>query len=191
MHVIMLSSYICDIGYGMGTYMPWQYYSISFAAAGMLSIQHLQFWRYRRGHAPRSYVPFTCGLLLLLLIIVGHLCNRAAHQPLFTFLGFVSVLGWNGADLPQLFVNRRLRSTEGLALPYVLFGILGICCDIISAYGLNWGLPNKIGAPVSLCLKLILLLQCWLYRQSPSLAKPASPDPDLAPLALRSQTEST
>lgn len=185
MHVVLLSSYVCDIGYALGTYMPWQYYSISLAGAGMLSIQHFQFWRYRTGRAPRSYFYVTSGLLVLLVIILSRLAHRAAHQQLFTLLGFVSVLGWNGADLPQLFVNRRLRSTAGLALPYVLLGILGISCDILTAYGLNWGLPNKIGAPVSLCLKLTLLAQFWLYRQSPSSAKPVGRDSTFAQLAPR------
>lgn len=164
MHVIMLTSYVCDIGYGLGTSLPWQYYSISLTGAAMLALQHFQFWYFRPRQAPRSYVYVTIGLLALLGLVLSRLLDRAAHQQFFTLLGFVSVLGWNGSDLPQLIVNRRLRSTQGLALPFVMLGILGISCDIISAYGLDWGLPNKIGAPVSFCLKMLLLYQFWRYR---------------------------
>ena len=165
MHVLILSSYICDMGYGLGTAMPWQYYSIAIIGTSMLILQQFQFWYFRPSGAPRSYVLVTLGAIALLATIVSCLMNPAAHQPFFTLLGFIAVVGWNLADLPQLIVNRRLRSTQGLSPLFILFGIFGMSCDIVSAYGLNWGLPNKVGAPIALCLKLILLYQAWRYRQ--------------------------
>ena len=115
---------------------------------------------------PRFYVYFTGGFVALFTTVLISLTHRRAHQSFFTTLGFISVFGWNSSDLPQLVTNWQLRSTAGLALPFTLFGVAGVVCDLISTYGLDWGLPNKIGCPISLLLKLFLLWQFWKYRKN-------------------------
>ena len=85
-------------------------------------------------------------------------------------LGYCSLLTWLSASLPQLAENRRLQSTEGLSFSFVLLGLLAMSCDTISAYSLNWALPNKLGAPISVLLQAALLVQFGVYRRQ-SLSK--------------------
>src|SRR5579871_6068684 len=82
MHLILLSSSLCDMGYGIGTSMPWQYYSVSLLGTGMLSLQHYQFGFYRPGCAPRSYLPASVALIALTTAIFTCFLHRSQHLKL-------------------------------------------------------------------------------------------------------------
>jgi hypothetical protein len=127
-------------------------------------MQHFQFWRYQRRELPPFYRASSVALLLFCLFAAILLrINRASW--LFILFGYIAMSGYFGASVPQILINRRLRSTDGVALSFVLLMAGGLCCDIVSAYSLNWSLPNKIGAPASLLLQLLLLRQFWTYRR--------------------------
>lgn len=173
MHLLMITSALCDVGYSLGLAMPWQYYTISGFGLGLLAVQHLQFGLYNRQRLPHFYTPVTAGLVVMGGAITISLQNRGAHQLIYLLLGYASMSGWLIAMVPQVRANSRLKSTEGLSLGFVLIGLFGLSCDTISAYSLNWALPNKIGTPVSVLLRLVLLAQFFYYRKSRAAAPPA------------------
>lgn len=164
MHLLLLVSAICDACYAIDRGMPWQYYSVSFILISILGFQHAQYVRYHRDSLPLLYRPVTIALGMFVVVAGGLLASHTVRW-LFPIFGYVSMVGYLVASVPQIITNRRLRSTEGVALSFVLLQTGGLCCDAISAYSLNWGLPNKIGAPASLSLQAMLLTQFVLYRR--------------------------
>lgn len=81
------------------------------------------------------------------------------------FFGYIGTTAWLLNSLPQIIVNWRLQSTAGLSLLFVVIGLLAMLCDTVSAYSLGWGLPNKIGGPISVSCQAALLFQFWRYRK--------------------------
>jgi uncharacterized protein with PQ loop repeat len=167
MHMILLISSICDLFYALSQKMPWQYYMVAVVSIGTLSTQHFQFWRYHRRNLPPFYRGSTVVLILFGLFATV-LLRTHRESWLFSLYGYIAMGGYFSASVPQILINRRLRSTAGVALSFVLLLTGGLCCDIISAYSLNWGLPNKIGAPAALLLQFMLLRQFWMYRHRAS-----------------------
>lgn len=161
--MILLISSICDLFYALSRNMPWQYYMVAAVSIGTLSTQHFQFWRYHRRELPPFYRLGTTALILFGLFATV-LLRTSRECWLFSLCGYIAMTGYFIASVPQILINRRLRSTAGVALSFVLLLAGGLCCDIVSAYSLDWGLPNKIGAPASLLLQFILLRQFWIYR---------------------------
>jgi hypothetical protein len=168
MHLLLITSYIFDIGFSVGTLMPWQYYAIPMTEVPILMVQHVQFKVYRREYQPRGYVIITISLLLLAITMIALLSRRAQYAYLFPLFGFVSLTGWSIANIPQIILNFRSRSTEGLVVSYAFVSCIAHSSDIISAYGLNWGIPIKIGSPFAFLLGLILISQYYYYRQPSS-----------------------
>ena len=76
---------------------------------------------------------------------------------------------------PQIITNAQLRSTAGVAAWFVGLQALGLVADTITSFSLNFGLPNKLGAPAALLQQLILLAQFARYRRPPTPAAPYSP----------------
>lgn len=167
MHIILLISSICDLFYALSRNMPWQYYMVAVVSICTLSTQHFQFWRYHRRNLPPFYRTGTV-LLILLGLFETVLLRTSRESWLLSLCGYIAMAGYFSASLPQILINRRLRSTAGVSLSFVLLLAGGLCCDIVSAYSLNWGLPNKIGGPASLLLQFILLRQFWIYRNRTS-----------------------
>lgn len=163
MHMILLIGSICDLFYALSRNMPWQYYMVAVVSICTLSIQHVQFWRYHRRSLPPFYRVSTVMLILFALFAITLLqTNRGSW--LLSLYGYIAMISYFSASVPQILINRRLQSTAGVALSFVLLLSGGLCCDIVSAYSLNWGLPNKIGAPASLLLQFMLVRQFWIYR---------------------------
>jgi uncharacterized protein with PQ loop repeat len=163
MHLILLTSCLCDSVYGISQHMPWQYYSVSLSGLVLLSLQHVQFWLYQREQLPPGYKPITALLALLAVVGVCAVLRADPTRKIFPILGGLAGCGYLTASLPQMLTNQRRQSTEGLSFLFVMFQTVGLLCDVISAYSLDWPLPNKIGAPISLLLQLVLLYQFYAY----------------------------
>lgn len=164
-HLILFISSICDSFYAFSSGMPWQYYSVGLALIVLLSLQHMQYWRYQRTHLPRFYRAATIGLVGVALIGTSLFRLYPDLRPSFAMLGYLSMVGYFCSSLPQVVSNYRLRSTAGAASSFIILQTLALICDTLAAYSLNWGTPNKIGAPTSLIFQATLILQIWLYRR--------------------------
>lgn len=162
MHSILLIAYICDLGYGIGKQMQLEYIAVSIIGCICLIIQHCQFYILSE-ILPKYYKLITTITCILGLIVISTVIWKASII-VYTVLGFISMIGWLTYTIPQIIKNTNLNNTQALSIMFILFGLTASCCDSISAYILDWGLPNKIGSPVSLCLKLILLIQILLYK---------------------------
>lgn len=66
--------------------------------------------------------------------------------------------------LPQIFKNRNLRSTKALNSSFLWINLSLALMDMVSAWCLDWGWPNKITSPVTALIGMILLSQNRKYR---------------------------
>ena len=53
------------------------------------------------------------------------------RQLLSTVLGYLSIVSWLGAQMPQLFANYRNSSVEGLALPFLVSWAIGDATNLL------------------------------------------------------------
>lgn len=165
MHLILFTAFICDFGYGIGKQMEWEYCLVSFIGILSLLLQHSQF-KILNSEAPKYYYPISILLTILFVLISSALIFDLGDIQFYTLLGFVATAGWLTYTLPQIHKNFTLKNISGLSLGFILLGLMASLCDTVSSFALDWGLPNKIGSPISCLLKLIILLQFSLYSNS-------------------------
>lgn len=181
MHLMMLVGMLCDIFYALAQKMPWQYLAVSFSVLGSLLLQHGQFFAYRLAdesgarRAPPGYLPLSLGLLGLCVLAISQLGRASQLSAVFFGLGYAAQGLLLLSAAPQIITNAQLRSTAGVAAWFVGLQALGLVADTITSFSLNFGLPNKLGAPAALLQQLILLAQFARYRRPPTPAAPYSP----------------
>ncbi len=162
MHFILLTAYILDLFYGFSCHLQWQYKTVSIVSLSLLFIQHLQmthfFW------SKHDYLWVNIYLLFLVTsgtCIFYFFCIQDAHASAFTteIIGYSSRLGFLVYTLPQIIKNKTLASGHALSVQFIYLNLTLSILDMISAWCLNWGWPNKLGTPIMLLLMFILLLQ--------------------------------
>lgn len=167
MHYVFCTAYLMDLAYGFGRDMQWQYKTVTIVGLASLTVQHLQI--YRSGLADKWYWFFTLLFAGLFTSISVGLQTQSLTAQLLLMMGMISQVGWLLYTVPQITKNHQLKSTAGVSLSFVLLALLLGICDTISAWTFDWGLPNKIGSPLSAAIKCILLLQFFRYRSIKSI----------------------
>ncbi|KAF8509743.1 PQ loop repeat-domain-containing protein [Gautieria morchelliformis] len=100
-------------------------------------------------------------------------------------LGYASIASWLGAQFPQIIVNWRLKSVDGLALPFLANWLLGDATNLIGCL-LTDQLPFQTYlATYFVCVDICLVSQ-FLYYYAPRHTKPLSIL--TTPSALQSRT---
>ncbi len=157
MHYLFLLSMCCDLTYGIGMGLPWQYRLVSLVVVSVLMVQHWQL-----AHINRVKIhhlgPFILGVLLSLLI--------PSQAKLFMIFGFSTTLLNAVHFWPQIRYQQQNKNAQALSIYYLLFHSALALLDLSSALLLNWPLPSKIGASLSLANGGILILQYTLYRHN-------------------------
>lgn len=130
--------------------------------------------------------PVIKNTLIVLMVILcgiicyafsGHMQNSEPDEPQpFSFWGQVN--GWICAILylasrvPQLLLNYQRKSTDGVAVLFFIFTLLGnitYCLSIFAAdsslHAIQVNASWILGAFGSLLLDLAVLIQFWVYRR--------------------------
>ena len=167
MHALLLLGYVADFLYGFGRDMAWQYRLVTLCGLSCLLIEHFQFWRYGLESArARSHFRLLNFALLALVSFAVYNGVMVSRSKLFYDLaGLISNICWFSFFLPQIIKNFSNKSVEGLSTSFVVISILSGICDVISAFALNWDWPSKMGAPIGLGKKFLLLSQIFYYRK--------------------------
>lgn len=169
MHFILYSSYGLDLLYGFFSDLQWQYKTVSIVNLSVLTIQHLQLTYHYQ--TQKNWMSFYSSLLLLSMAGIGIVYftsithNELSEQTTQT-LGYLSRIGFLIYALPQLLKNRALKSAQAISTPFIYLSLTLSLLDMISAWCLDWGWPNKLGAPLTITLMLIMLLQMKTYHSS-------------------------
>lgn len=161
LHFIIITSFILDLAYSLLKPLPWQYQTVSIVALILLSIQHLQLTLLAKAQSNKKLALLQItGALFLLSLGLFYLCFEALKPAILTLtIGTISRLGFLLYMLPQIYQNMKLQSADALSTTFLNLSILLTTLDMISAWCLDWGLPNQIGSPITLMLTLTLRWQ--------------------------------
>ncbi|KAJ2716728.1 putative vacuolar membrane transporter for cationic amino acids [Coemansia spiralis] len=92
--------------------------------------------------------------------------DRPSNLVLSEVLGFVSFACWLMVLLPQLWLNYRRKSSDGLSLGFILMWLAGDFADWYGAYVGRLLLPTIIIALYFVITDVVLLAQMFCYRKS-------------------------
>lgn len=165
MHALLCVGYSADLMYGFGRHMQWQYRAVTVIGLISLTIQHYQFGRYGlHSHREKgSYIAISLIFIGLFCYAIYNIDATHRSKQFYDLAGVVSSTCWFTYMLPQIIKNFMNKSTKGLSMQFVVLSLLLSVCDIISAWTLGWDYPSKIGAPLTLVKKSILLGQGVYY----------------------------
>lgn len=166
MHGLLCIGYIADLMYGFGRHMPWQYRMVTCSGLASLAVQHYQFGRFglHKNTEKISYIFISVACLILLGYAFYNLDLTRRSKNFYDIAGVISNASWFCYVIPQIIKNYKNKSVEGLSLSFVLFSIILSVCDAVSAWTLGWDYPSKIGAPLTLIKKSVLLMQMKYYK---------------------------
>lgn len=169
MHLILYISYCLDLFYGFSSQLQWQYKTVSIISLSLLFIQHAQLSRHylleRKWSALKFNLLFMVGTgILILYFFVWQQAKLPTMATQIT--GYIARLGFLIYILPQIIKNRTLKSTRALSIKFIYLSLTLSFLDMISAWCLNWGWPNKLGSPITISLLLIILMQTRQIRPS-------------------------
>lgn len=170
MHALLFVGYFADLMYGFGRHMQWQYRAVTVIGLCCLALQHYQIARYglRARYEKQWFYAFTLAMVALLVFAILQITIIGHSKTYYDIAGLVSGACWFLFSLPQIVVNFRHRSTQGLSISFVVISLLICIFDNISAWALGWDYPSKIGLPLTLLKKGLLLGQMVYYRRQVS-----------------------
>jgi uncharacterized protein with PQ loop repeat len=168
MHSILCLGYLCDLMYGFGRDMQWQYRTVTIIGLISLSIQHIQIAYYGLKSQREKLTYFTFNIIFILLFITSICVIKFSHfdKEIFDLLGMCTNTCWLMYGIPQIIKNYSKQSTIGLSTLFICFAIFLNLCDTTSAWALNWDYPSKIGPMLSLIQNFMLLSQVMYYARS-------------------------
>jgi len=167
MHGILLLGYLCDLLYGFGRSMEWQYRLVTIMGLCCLALQHYQFFRYGQ-HTRQQKVAYrylNVVYLVLLVYAVLAISKLTYSASFYVFAGLLANSCWLIYMLPQVLTNFQNKSTEGLSILFVLIGAFLNLCDLNTAWLLHWDYPSKLGPAIGFLVKIVVLIQIYYYAK--------------------------
>lgn len=155
-HYLLVLSYISDLNYGYGLGLPWQYRLVSIIGLCCVLIQHAQLAKLYQSLI--NFKIMTCVFFVLLLLSVIAI---STHFPAAYYLvmGYMAQVAGLFYFMPQIIKNYRSGTVMALSLSFLVLDLICYACDNVSAWALNWPMPSKIGALMSLLLITVLIIQ--------------------------------
>jgi uncharacterized protein with PQ loop repeat len=171
-HGLLLISYLCDLGYGFGMGLPWQYVTISSMGTLCLLIQHVQLFFIHKTN--RTYQLYTViGFSLSVLVVLELLYSQS--RMAFLTLGSISQASAIVFLIPAIIDNARRKESKSLHIGYLSMNLSCYASNFIAAYALNWPLPSQIGTLFGVLCVSILIAQYNFYRKHSPLPLASAP----------------
>lgn len=169
MHFTFYIAYLLDLFYGFSNHLPWQYRMVSIIGVTLLTIQHLQLTCFFLNKTKQLWFNTLFLLAVMTSIFYFFLIQHATYSETTTLvIGYISRTGFLFYTLPQILKNKRLQSTTAISVSFVYLNLILSILDLIAAWCLNWGWPNKLGAPITVGLMFFMLFQTKQYKQTNS-----------------------
>lgn len=166
MHFILYIGYILDLFYGFSSHLQWQYRAVSMVGLTLLTVQHLQITHYFWTNRNQVIVNvnllflFSSGMSIFYFFVVE---DSVCSEQTTLLIGYMSRICFLLYTLPQIIKNKTLKSANAISIQFIYLNLTLAVLDLIAAWCLNWGWPNKLGSPIMVCLMLIMLLQMKKY----------------------------
>ena len=166
-HGLLGISYLCDLSYGVGMRLPWQYCTVSIIGSICLGIQH---WQLKALHQHgKTFQIYTWIFSAILIIFVAE-NSLPSQQIVFLGMGYLAQASALLFLLPVIVRNIKQKKANALSMGYLGLNSLCYLSNLIAALSLNWPLPSRIGTCFGLTCLCILLVQRFYYQsyqQSP------------------------
>jgi uncharacterized protein with PQ loop repeat len=168
MHGILCIGYLCDLMYGFGRGMPWQYRMVTITGLFSLAIQHYQIHRYGLCHRTEKSIYIVLHFIYSAVLIISIYVIYFSHldQSILDLIGMCANTCWLTYSVPQIIKNYNNQSTIGLSTLFICFSLFINLCDTTSAWTLNWDYPNKVGPLLSIVQNVILIYQVYYYAKT-------------------------
>ncbi|MBF13223.1 MAG: hypothetical protein CMF46_02535 [Legionellales bacterium] len=162
MHFIILIGCISDLLYSFGRHMPWQYQATTVTCLLPVLIQYYQLWCVNDN--PRVFA-LSNKLLASWVIALSTAYLMVSDVTLIAlFNGYMTQLCFSIALIPQILKNYRLGHADALSLPTFIMMFIISCCDITSAWSLEFDLPSRYGSIMIIILESTCIAQIAWYR---------------------------
>jgi len=171
LHCILMVSFVLDLIYALLTPLPWQYSMVAIFSLSTLSLQHLQLLRIVQQRSQILLLSVLSLFLFSFIIILFFFYYRETitySSKMIILIGWISRIGFLSYTLPQIIQNYRLRSATALSTMFLILSFILSLLDFTSAWCLNWGWPNKLGALFTITLTFVLLWQKKHYALNKS-----------------------
>lgn len=168
MHTLLVLGYMADIFYGYGMQMQLRYRVVTVVGLFTLAVEHFQFGRYNKWQKKSKIGFYALTVLLIILfgLLVYHTSFVLHSKECYNIFGFISCLCWFACMWPQFIKNIVKQSTQGFSSKSALMSLFCGVGDIVSAYGLAWSWPNKIGSMLILIPRVLLFMQYYYYKEN-------------------------
>jgi len=164
MHILMYFAYSLDLVYGFHSELPWQYRLISATGWLLLTIQHIQLIYHFKLKKMHGFAHCYYSLLLIVFVALIYFIGQEPFPvTMISIIGYISQIGFVIAMIPQIIKSKHLKSAQAINITYILFNIVLSFLDLVSAWKLGWGWPNKTGSAALFVLMTILLIQHRQY----------------------------
>lgn len=162
MHFVILLGSVSEFLYSFGRHMPWQYQLTTINCLIPVSIQYYQLWRVNDN--PKLFK--ICHRLFLLWSVVLSLLYYLINQTdlIALFNGYLTQICFSIALIPQIIKNYKQGNADALSLPTFTMTFITSCCDIISAWSLDFDAPSRYGSIMIIMLETTCILQILFYR---------------------------
>ena len=168
LHIALFIAACCDLIYGNGQHMEWQFRLVTISLLMTLIIQHIQFLKFNPDKF-KTYRFLTIIIFLLLLISIYIVLMQKYNSNTYNNIGFISIIFYHLYTIPQIYKNYQLKSTKALSNIFIYILILLSLLDLCSALLLSWNWPSIIGPIGSLITAIILFVQLIKYQKYPDL----------------------
>ena len=160
LHFLLYAGYFFDLFYGFSSHFPWQYITVSIVGLLLMKVQHLQLTAL---FVRKRLFWYVIASVLLFIIngIALYYFFIFKHRMFDTSNTFIV-----GYCFPQIIKNYVSKSAHAISINYVYLNLLLALLDTTSAWCLNWGWPNKLAAPISAVLMIVMLCQNKIYTHS-------------------------
>jgi len=161
MHGLLFFGYVCDLMYGFGRDMQWQYKLVTIIGLLHLLIQHYQFYYYGNLSYKQRVLHNSLSIFFVLAIVkVGVMMQFGWHNKFSDdTLGMLANMCWLSYMFPQIVKNHQNKSAIAVSIWFVLLGIFLTVLDSVSAWSFNWDYPSKVGPALALFGHVLLLMQ--------------------------------
>ncbi|MBA3535798.1 MAG: hypothetical protein H0T84_04190 [Tatlockia sp.] len=170
LHLLLYSSYLFDLCYGFSNQLPWQYKTVSIIGLSLVSVQHLQLIQFFIMNQCRLLANLSIAILMVALIGLYYFFKfELGSVPYQTTLILGTAARVTGLIycLPQIIKNKTSKSAKALSAQFICLNLTLALLDTISSWCLDWGWPNKLSAPITFIMMIILLTQIKKYNFRP------------------------
>jgi uncharacterized membrane protein (UPF0136 family) len=167
LHLLLFSSYSFDLVYGFASQLPWQYKTVSTVGLLLVTVQHIQLIKFFVNKQLLLRLTLSIFLIILNCIAIYYffiIQHRVLDSNNTFIVGTAARICGLIYCFPQIIKNCILKSANAISLKYIYLNLVLALLDTCSSWSLNWGWPNKVAAPCSVVIMLLMLYQINKYE---------------------------